>query len=167
MNKIKNICFLDDDNYFLENRNIYLNPKTKSFKFEKNYYEIPSPDKNKLNDAFRAKWNFDINEWEYEDTKKKNLSISDSKNPMYFFRLAREIRLDEIDDYILKQVDNYDYEIDPKLLEYKEELVNLPRLIEENKIKMPEIKSDVSLYINTKNPEDVIDFEWPQYTFKD
>lgn len=167
MNKVKNVCLLDQDNYFLENRFFYLDPKTKEFKIPENGLEINPPDLNKLKLGHKAQWDKNKKEWVYDEIENNDTFIMKNLNPDYFFKIARTKKLQEVENYILDKFISGEVVIDEKLIEYKEKIYNLPKLIMENKIEKPQLKNDIELYKKTKNPEDILDFNWPSYSFEE
>lgn len=167
MNNFKTVCILDSDNYFKGTSIVFKDPKNKdNFAMMDNAYDIPNP--NIDNENIKAKWNFDNEEWEYENNEITNVNFSENQNPMYYFRLIRLAKLKQVDDYIANKIENDNFEYDAELLQYKDDIYNLPLKIENGEIDEPVIVEDLSNYNITKNPEDMIIFNhWPQYTFRD
>lgn len=167
MDNFKTVCILDSDNYFKGTSIVFKDPKNKNnFAMMDSAYDIPTP--NIVDDNINAKWNFDSQSWEYENVGIANITPLDTPNPMYYFRLVRQSKLKEIDDYITKKIEDGEFNYEDELLKYKDDVYNLPLRIENNEIEEPILVDDLSTYNKTKNPEDMIIFNhWPNYTFRD
>lgn len=166
MEKSKDVCILDADNYYIDSVRIFKNPKNKfSFSMPENTHDIPLPDYNMIKRNIKAKWDSENKVWNYVENENTQ-SLVNQANPMYYFTMARKRRLEEIDDYIVEQSLKGTYKIPTKLEKYKNDVYSLPEKIKNNEVSAPEIKKENNTYAETKNPEDMIVFDWPTYAFR-
>jgi len=166
-NNSKEVCILDENNYFIGTKILYRDPKNKErIEDSINSYDIPKPNLKFILDNIKAKWNFDNEEWIYEDNKPSKPFKSEELNPMYYFRLARKRRLEYIEKYVLAKIQSGTFTYPTKLKKYKQDIYELPLRIENGEIEPPAINEDLEKYNKTKDPEDMIIFDWPTFAFK-
>lgn len=168
MDKGKEFCILDENNNFVDIVKHYPNPKKlEDFGVSEQSLDIPKPDLELIQNGHTARWDFEKENWIYTDHKSEEKNIHTNPNPMFYFRMARNNKLNEIDEYIIKKIQNGTYKVGTKLLQYKEDIYNLPEKIQNKDIEPPVLNSDISEYKKTKNPEDMIIFNWPTYKFRE
>jgi len=161
------LCILDSNNYFVGTKIVHRDPKNKdTFGDAIDAHEIHKPDMNKILDNYKAKWDTKKNDWIYEDSKPKKPFDTNEMNPMYYFRISRQRKLDYVEEYVLQQIQKGTFTYPTKLKKYKQDLYDLPLMIENGNIEPPKINDNLETFNNTKNPEDAIIFNWPQFAFK-
>lgn len=162
------LCVLDKNNYFIGTKIVHRDPKNKNkFGDAIDAHEIPKPDMAKILDNWSARWDTLKNDWIYEDNKPKKPFDQSKLNPMYYFRIVRKRKLDYINAYVLKQIQAGSFTYPTKLKKYKQDLYELPLKIEKGEIDPPHIEEDsLAKFNQTKNPEDIIVFDWPTFAFK-
>jgi hypothetical protein len=163
MEKIKKVCILDDENYFISQKTLYRNSRcSTTFGSLENSHEIPEPNLELLDDGYKAKWNFENSTWDYIDTKEEDPYSLMNNPPSYYFLMARMARLQEVQEQITEELLNGNFDNYESLMKYKNELYYLPEKIEKNEIDEPILVNDITKYRETKNPEHMITFNWPE-----
>lgn len=158
------ICVLDSNNYFTSVATIYYDKRAKEYGSIENGYDIEKPDKEKLKNC-SAKWNFEKEEWTYESFSKEqdeNVEVKIVQTPMYYLKLERNNLLKESDSIIL---DYYEKgkEIPESLSNYRNQLRDLPKLIENGEIEGPVFTEDSEQNVrNIMSAKDIISFDWPK-----
>tara|TARA_B100001094_G_C17905482_1_gene658592 strand:- start:222 stop:737 length:516 start_codon:yes stop_codon:yes gene_type:complete len=158
----KDVCILDENNYFLRQVRIFRDPRDpENFLYPPNAHEIDPPEVHLLESGHLALWNTEDSVWVYEHPEPESNS-QPPVDPMYALRVSRDYRLHKSDIHVLQCYENGE-PVSEAVKKYRIELRDIPNKIADGTYSEPIVNPDPEPDARFKEPSGLIIFEnWPE-----
>jgi hypothetical protein len=159
--KTKEVCILDNNNYFIDVVRVFLDDKTGKLALPPYAHEIPCPNINFIRDGLIAKWNFENQNWNYEETNSSEVTEK-QPDPMDVLNVAKDMRLEQTDSMLLEAIELGDNSNLEAIKGYRNELRNIIPKIRNGEMEPPVLNPDPNPFLIKKDPAELIIFDnWP------